>query len=62
MKTLACSILQQSLTVKQHKLIVGLRMPALKLISHPALDTLIILLVTASSYIYIVHKMHEEIR
>lgn len=47
---------------KQHKSTVRLRIPELKLISYPTLDSLIILLVTTSLFIYIHHKMHEEIR
>lgn len=41
---------------------VRLRILALNLISYPTLDSLIILLVTTSVFIYIDHKMHEEIR
>lgn len=63
-KMLPCAVLQllRSRTENQLESVVRLRIPVLRLISYPTLDSLIILLVTTSSFIYIDHKMHEEIR
>lgn len=51
-----------NLVLKNSTSLVRLRIPELKLILYPAFDSLIILLVTTSPFIYIHHKMHEEIR